>query len=848
MQTPLSPDISDSSPDRPRGVAEGYADRSPLPDEMMEPDGAIRPHWRSFVAMLDEIGARERRVRWDHARRLIHENGVTHNVYGEEHGLDRPWGLDLIPLLIPAEQWQRLCEGLIQRARLLDALVADLYGAARTVRDGLLPPELVWANPGFLRPCHGAVPLQNRWLHLYAADLAKSADGHYEVLSDRTQAPSGAGYSLENRIVLSRTLPVAFRQSNVERLAPFFAALRETLASFAPGNPDNPRIVLLTPGPYNETYFEQSFLAKYLGYSLVQGNDLTVRDGKVYLKTVGGLQRVDVILRRVDDNFCDPLELYPASYLGVPGLLEAVRQGHVAVANALGTGVLQAPGFLPFLPALCRHLLSEELRVPSVPTWWCGQPKELQYVLEHLGEMVIRAAYPTRGEDPVFGRELTREQVGDLSNRIRSQPEKYVAQSQVMSCTTPALIEGEVHPRRFVVRPYLAAYRDSYTVMNGALTRITPSSDSLVVSLQRGGGSKDTWILSQGPVRQMTLLAPPVEPIALMRGAGDLPSRHAEDLFWLGRYVERTGSQVRLARAALMRITEAGGSDDSRVGQVLAAAIPGAGVRTYRAESIQEFIEDVMGEVESEGLRGIVVQTHRLAKILRDRLPPDAWRITQQLDEKVSGYRIDPEEPGDDWAGLLDSMVAAVAALTGLADDSMVGSRSWRFLGLGRRIERVIFTAELLQRTIVHLEDGPVVLQTVVEITESAFPYRRRYLARLEAHAIVDLLMADESNPRSIAFQLARIHRHLAELPRDVTHPNGDHDQELLAELRTSIQTANLLELCSPPAGQGRGALGALLRRIAEQAGLISEAIAHLYFTHAAESRRLGQMGEEPTA
>src|SRR3984893_2243027 len=317
MHTPTRHDTLEANQDGPSSLARDYATDPAVLDEMIEADGSLRPHWRQFISMLDELGPSELGQRWEQAKRLIHENGVTHNVYGDPSGLDRPWSLDFIPLLIPFNQWDLVCAGLIQRAQLLDRLLADLYGPAETILSGLLPPELLWANPGFLRPCHGMKLPHNRWLHLYSADLVRMQDGQYAVLNDRTQAPSGAGYSLENRIVLSRAQPSVFRQCNVPRLAPFFVSLREPLASLAPANQGNPRVVLLTPGPYNETYFEHSYLARYLGYSLVEGNDLTVRDTIVYMKTLGGLQRVDVILRRVDDNFCDPLELLPDSFLGV---------------------------------------------------------------------------------------------------------------------------------------------------------------------------------------------------------------------------------------------------------------------------------------------------------------------------------------------------------------------------------------------------------------------------------------------------------------------------------------------------------------------------------------------------
>jgi uncharacterized circularly permuted ATP-grasp superfamily protein/uncharacterized alpha-E superfamily protein len=811
---------------------------------MVLPDHSLRPHWQKYVSLLDELKPGEFVHRRELARRLIHQNGVTHNVYGDPNGLDRPWSLDFLPLLIPAAEWETVSEGLIQRARLLDRLLADLYGPADTVFSGVLPPELLWANPGFLRPCHGIRLPQGRWLHLYSADLVRTENGQFEVLSDRTQAPSGAGYSLENRIVLSRSMPTVYRKCRVQRLAPFFVSLRETLTELAPANHENPRIVLYTPGPYNETYFEHSFLARYLGYTLVQGNDLTVRDTMVYMKTLGGLQRVDVILRRVDDNFCDPLELYPDSYLGVPGLLQAVRRGNVAVANAIGCGVLQAPGFLPFLPSVCRYLLGEDLKLPSVQTWWCGHPEILEFVVGHLPEMVVKSAYPTQGEDPVFGENLTREELGALEKKIRARPGRYVAQKQVMSCTTPALVGEDVQPRRFVVRSYLSAYGDSYTVMNGALSRITQSNDSLVVSLQKGGRSKDTWVLSDGPVSPVTLLPSSAQPIAISRGGSDLPSRLAEDLYWLGRYAERTDAQARLARGAIARMIDQTGFDSAHAVQVLASACRFKPIRSTGAELEREFIDAMLGKTNGEGLRGSVANLHRLARVLRDTISTDAWRILQQLYRQVFNFKAVQTDPASGILELLDNLVVTLAAFAGLASDSMTRGQAWRFLDIGRRVERADFVAHFLRDTLVEPGTDPVLLEAVLEIGDSSLTYRRRYMTHLEPHAVADLLLADETNPRSVAFQFALIDLHFAALPRDISHPDRNIDQRLLLKLRTSIQLADFVELCSVPPDREREEFHALLTGIMEQIAQLSEAIAQLYFSHAVISQEISGMRE----
>ncbi len=841
MQAPNSPDLAGTN----RGFAENYAIDPARPDEMISPAGGLKPHWKNFVGMLDELEAGELRRRWDHALRLIRENGITHNIYGDPNGLDRQWSLDLIPLLIPAAEWLAIAEGLSQRARLLDRLMADLYGPANVIFEGILPPELVWANPWFLRPSHGIKLPHDRWLHVYAADLVRGPGGQYEVLGDRTQAPSGAGYTLENRIVLSRTLPNIFRQCNVERLAPYFASLRESLASLAPASHDAPRIALLTPGPYNETYFEHSYLARYLGYSLVQGSDLTVRDANVYLKTLGGLKRVDVILRRVDDSYCDPLELYADSYLGVPGLLQAVREGNVAVANALGSGVLQTPGFLPFLPALCRRLLGEELKLPSVRTWWCGHEKELNHVLDNLQQLVIKSAYPTRGEDPVFGPNLTQAQLEDVKAKIKSQPTQYVAQEQMMSWTTPALVENQARSRRFVVRAFLAARADSYTVMSGALTRITQSDDSLVVSLQRGGGSKDTWILSDGAVSPVTLLPAAGQPVPLSREGGDLPSRIADDLFWLGRFVERAEAQVRLARGTLNQTNDQSGTDNAHAIHVLTAAWPQGPLPWNGVSLNHDFVQGVLGNFQGGGIRGTIANLSGLARILRNRASADAWRILRDIHNAVSDFQIDSNDSTAGLAELLDGLVANFAGFAGLAADSMSRDQAWKFMDIGRRIERVAFTAQLLRDTLVESGSDPVLLEAVLEIADSKLTYRRRYFTHLETHAVVDLLLADETNPRAAAFQLAAVEQHLATLPRDTTDPNRNQDQRRVLKLRTAIQLSDMVELCAVPDGSRRTGLNTLLSEILEQVSMLSDSIASLYFSHTDVSRKVGDSTQE---
>ena len=536
----------------------------PLPDPSvyneLAPDGVTpRPHWAHFIESLQTIGSDELARRWERAERRIRENGVTYNIYTDSQGASRPLAIDPIPLLIAPEEWRFIEAGIIQRAHLLNLVLEDIYGARRLVTNGDLPAALLFLRIRlFCGPLTGVAVPKSSYLHLLAVDLARSPDGRWWVLADRTQSPSGTGYALENRTIVSDVLPDAFQTANVRRLASFFRAQREALLGLAKS--DNPRAVLLTPGPFNETYFEHSYLARYLGFTLAEGADLTVRDRRVYLKTVEGLEAVDVILRRVDDSFCDPLELRGDSLLGVAGLVDAISAGNVVVANALGSGVIETAAIMPFLPGLARKLLGEPLKLPSVATWWCGQDYALDWVLQHLDQVVVKPAFPLRGMEPIFGAGLAKAERQRIGDQLRSRPYEYVAQEQVALSTAPVWDRGRLYSRSLVLRTYVLNTSSGWVAMPGGLVRVA-GADGPVVSMQRGGRSKDAWVLWDGAVDTFSMLRPRNQPVQLQHAHADLPSRAADHLFWLGRYAERSESIARLLRCLMTRVRRASGPE-----------------------------------------------------------------------------------------------------------------------------------------------------------------------------------------------------------------------------------------------------------------------------------------------
>jgi uncharacterized circularly permuted ATP-grasp superfamily protein/uncharacterized alpha-E superfamily protein len=791
-----NPPSTTSPAERAHSLFSAYEPAGTLYDESVIRASEPREHWRALIAAVDKLTPDELGARWENARKIIRENGVTYNVYGDPQGMDRPWELDMLPLVISAEEWRGLEQGLVQRTRLLNAILADIYGPQRLLREGLVPPALIFANPGFLRPCHGVRVPENIFLHMHAVDLARSPDGQWWALADRTQAPSGAGYALENRIVLSRVLQDEFRALHVERLAGFFAHYRDALRALAPKQSAEPAIALLTPGPHNETYFEHSYLARYLGFTLVEGADLTVRDRHLYIKTLEGLQRIDVLVRRVDDEFCDPLSLREDSFLGVAGLVDAARAGNVTIANALGSSLLESPAFLAFLPGLCQRLLGEDLKLPSVATWWCGQATEQRHVLENLDEIVVKSAFGRVSNLPFFGRNMTEDERDDLIAAIQRRPHDFVGQQQVSFSTAPSWLHQKIESRGVVLRAYVSASGESCVAMPGGLTRVSAAAGNPVISMQSGGGSKDTWVLSEGSSPATTLLSAIGQPSSQNQIRGELTSRVADNLFWLGRYAERLEGALRLLRAVLTRMTDdttpESPAELARLIEMLATMdrIPKRFTERVPWKDLeQEILQLVYSAKRTGSVRELVLRIRHVTAMVRDRFSTDTWRILNQLqaDSRSRPGRL----PFANALALINTLVSDLAAFSGMEMENMTRGHGWRFLDFGRRLERAVNLLEFTRAAIQVDPEAVSMLPPLLELADSSMTYRRRFFAQPRFGPALHLLLGDQTNPRSLAFQIEALLDHIRHLPR-APGANSPFDAKALENLAAKARSAEI--------------------------------------------------------
>ncbi len=823
-----------------------YAPSSGRFDEWIAPDGRPKPHWEPFIECLSLLSSDDQKLRADALNRLVRETGIAHDIFADPDLQNQPWQVDLIPLIIESTQWQWLEAALVQRARLMNAILADVYGPQNTLISGEIPPCLMYADNGFLRPCHSIAHTDGH-VRFYAVDLIRDRDGQWRAIDSHAETPGGVGFALANRVVYTHVAAEMFRSCNAVRLATFFDDLRGDIARRA--NRDDPRVALLTPGPHHDDYFSHTYLARYLGYELVEGADLRVIRNRVYLKTLEGLKEVDVLVRCIDGAIADPLELDPSGFLGSAGLVQATRLRPGLVTNALGSGLAENRALGSLLPKLCRSLLGEDLMLHDAPRYWLGEASARQRVLHDLDGYVIRPARDGTGRP---GRASAAQNAAELSanDRAKLKADVELKGSTLVAepigsgaATTPSWTSQGLRPEPYAVRLFVAAVgRDDYVVMPGGLSMTLNRPDS-VSMISPEGRSRDVWVLSdQPPVPHVSLWPTCIEHVRVQRTSRGLQSRVADNLFWLGRYCERTDWVMRTLRSALSRVSEDSGGPE-HIGSVRAALnlivskdthLRCSDVPDHDSTQVEQIVGDLIVPAQhAYGLRTLLDHMLRVASLTRDRLPLEAWRSLNHLHERCSWPTGQPA-PGNATAlELLEEGIQALAAFSGLMMENMTRNFGWRFLDLGRRLERSVNTAELLQAFFSNRLDDEELngrLLLTLELADSFITYRSRYRMSPVLSLVLDLLLADESNPRSTAFQLIAIREHLEALPRAATDRGRSEEQRQALALLTQVQLADVGTIASVGKNGRRNTLISVLEQQVSGLPELSEMITRRYF------------------
>jgi uncharacterized circularly permuted ATP-grasp superfamily protein/uncharacterized alpha-E superfamily protein len=813
-------------------------------DELVTGQKSIRYHWQGILSVIRSLpGGLGERV--ESARRQLEESGATVNLL-DDRGAPR-WTFDPLPFVVSPDEWSELETGLIQRARLLDAVLTDLYGPQALLKERLLPPMLVHANRHFLRPCQvmdGMAP--TRHLAHYAVDLVRLGSGRWHVLADHTEVPSGIGYALEMRRVLARSLPEAFRSIPVRHLRPFVDRWHDSLLAMAPGGVRNPNMAVLTPGSLSATYFEHVYLSRVLGVPLVEGGDLVARDGEVSIKTLAGLRPVHMLLRRLDSAFVDPLELRADSALGITGMIEATRSGRITLANALGSGVVETPAMMPFLERLSEHLLGQPLSLPSLDVWWLGEPAALSFALANLDLMIVRRCLGNDREPIVVGM-LEPAERKVFEDEIRAQPGQFVAQYPVTPSLSPKWDGESLAPSAVVLRVFVSADGDGYRVLPGGLAR-EPAGDTCLRSLGRLNGTlKDVWVLAEDAADVQVPSTRRFHQLAVERGGADLQSRVADNLYWLGRYIERLDNDARLLRTTATKVAQGAVSPRDAIelrllGRLLSQADlmdRGAALSAPENTAFQQGLGAIA--TDDSGLITVLDAIQRLTSSMRDRFSVDmitaAGPVMAEVRQRLRAARgnLDP------LLAALDDIVRFVAILSGLAQENMTRGTGWRFLDLGRRLERAKFVvtgalAPFTQSPI----DWDAAMWVALELCDSTITYRTRYLGQLQPAPVLDLVMLDDSNPRSLVFQLRAIDGHLDYLARVSGVPVPPLPESLDHDLNAAVRQFAGDE----QVWRHEGLALAMLRDIAadtdHKLDQLSEAITRAYFSHVPAAQAVG--------
>lgn len=837
------------------GLLDTYKETINSYDEVLDQNGQVKPYWQGLFDTLDSIGIEELELRNQEIIKKLKENGVTYNVYDSNNKSNRAWKLDPIPFLIHQSEWETIEKGLKQRAHLLDLILKDIYGPQLLIKNAIIPPELIYDNSGFLLPCFDIKQKSNKQLLNYAVDLARGPDGKMWLLDNRTQSPSGAGYALENRIVMSKVLPELNKKTYRSRLSPYFSQLQQTVDSLGNNTNENPNVVFLTPGPGNETYFEHVYLSSYLGYTLVQGNDLLVRDGFVWLKSIDQLERVDVIIKRLDDAWCDPLELRRDSLLGIPGLLQVIRLGNVSVLNPPGTSVLENYGLMAFMQNACKFLLNEPLLMNSVATWWCGQTKELNFVLENLPKLIIKKTNRKQGFRSIYGRLLDEEQLEDLKNLILKNPKEFVAQEEVSLSTTPSFINGTIEPRFAAMRAFLVADGDDYKVMQGGLTRSSAVKGKFEISNQLGGISKDTWIITDTANEY-------IEKIVERKNTNNqlnnsLTSRNAENLFWVGRLCERTIALRSFLKIILNRLNENVTTKENKQPEFLIVLLkslthltqtyPGfVGDKSKDGELLNNdtIFENPISELlllinDSRKTGSVTYNVQALLNTINqvsEKWNHDTRRIINLVEDSLSSLKNTNTNNINQVNHALDKLHIRLFSFYGNIYETLPRDNGFYLLETGKNVERILTLISVLRSTFSYKkidEEETVLMEAILENHHLLAQYRNIYKSHLSLKAVINMVFLEKNLPFTLSYLLDTLSQYLDKLPKTMEPNRLSIAEKSVLEASTIIKLINAESLIQvDEATQFRPELDQTLSNVFELISNVSNNLASLYFNH----------------
>ncbi|MDD5150414.1 MAG: circularly permuted type 2 ATP-grasp protein [Flavobacterium sp.] len=837
------------------GLLQSYKEKINSYDEVLDQNGQVKPYWQGLFDTLESIGIEELELRNQEIVKKLKENGVTYNIYDSNKESNRAWKLDPIPFLIHESEWKTIEKGLQQRAHLLDLILKDLYGPQLLIKNAIIPAELVFDNSGFLLPCFDIKQKLDKQLINYAVDLARGPDGKMWLLDNRTQSPSGTGYALENRIVMSKVLPELNEKTYRKRLSPYFSQLQQTVDTLGNNSNENPNVVFLTPGPNNETYFEHVYLSSYLGYTLVQGNDLLVRDGFVWLKSIDQLERVDVIIKRLDDEWCDPLELRRDSLLGIPGLLQVIRLGNVSVVNPPGTSILENYGLMAFMQNACKFLLNEPLLLSSVATWWCGQTKELNFVLANLPKLIIKKTNRKQGFRSIYGRLLTLEQLAELKSLILKNPNEYVAQEEVSLSTTPAFINGTIEPRYAAIRAFLIADGEGYKVMQGGLTRSSAVKDKFEISNQFGGISKDTWIISELPTEYQEKYVERKNTNNQLNNS--LTSRNAENLFWLGRLCERTMALRSFLKIILNRLNENVTKNSNKQPDFLVVLLkslthltqtyPGfVGKEQKDGEELnnEAIFEDPIVEllllINDSGKPGSVV--YNLQSLLNtinqvsEKWNHDTRRIINLVEDSLHSLKKTNTNNINSVNHYLDKLHIRLFSFYGNIYETLPRDNGFYLLEIGKNVERILSLISVFRSTLNYKkieEEEAVLMEAILENHHLLAQYRNIYKSHLSLKAVINMVFLEKNLPYTLSYLLDTLSVYLSKLPKIIEPHRLSIAEKSALEASTIVKLIdadNLIRIDEET--QFRPELDQTLSDVFELISDVSNNLSSLYFNH----------------